>query len=478
MNTTTTPPLKLRWQAFALACALSLWLCADQSFAAEQLNARETAPEPQSEQPPVFNIGQRFSLNASFNRADSENKEILVAAANLNVAQAAIVIAKAIPNPTYSMLYGWGPAWAYVIAGNGQQFGWAEEIQIAGRRTKKYAVAHASFLQSALQIEAVRFDVHNRVRRAYAELAAAEAYENLIESQRTVAVKLLDISKKRYDAGKAPGAEVLQAKLGVMQFDTQRNQAQGRLVQDSAALSQLLGDTPRVQEIIDVDENGLFKLSAEKSELVPQLDRPPPSIEALLPAAWRERNDLKAAIQQAYVNRKSLTLAKTQRFPDPTVGFQYYFSTYKPFQGQYYTPQPNARKVPFQPGYQLTVGEETPIFYQYQGQVNQAKATWLQQLKQNSLLRSQIATDITTAYEELLVSRANIKKFQIEVLPASLQVAQLARRGYELGATDLATAVLAQQQYQQTLSSYFDGVVAYQNAWADLEKAVGVPLRL
>jgi phage-related minor tail protein len=35
-----------------------------------------------------------------------------------------------------------------------------------------------------------------------------------------------------------------------------------------------------------------------------------------------------------------------------------------------------------------------------------------------------------------------------------------------------------QQQYQQTLSSYFDAVVAYQNAWSDLERAVGVPLRL
>ncbi len=41
-----------------------------------------------------------------------------------------------------------------------------------------------------LQFEALRFDVHNRVRRAYAELAAAEAYEALIEAQREVGLKL------------------------------------------------------------------------------------------------------------------------------------------------------------------------------------------------------------------------------------------------------------------------------------------------
>jgi cobalt-zinc-cadmium efflux system outer membrane protein len=124
------------------------------------------------------------------------------------------------------------------------------------------------------------------------------------------------------------------------------------------------------------------------------------------------------------------------------------------------------------------VQEETPVFYQYQGQVNQAKATWLQQLKQNDLLHAQIATGIVRAYEALEVGRENIKKFEQDLLPVALKVAQLSRRGYELGASDLATAVLAQQQYQQTLSAYFDAVVAYQNAWADLENSVGVPLKL
>ena len=464
--------------AMCLGCAALIICRPSASAAVDRFGTANRPVQGQATEETISLIHRTFSLSASFNQADRQNKEILVATTNLSIAQAGIVIAKAIPNPTYSMLYGWGPAWAYVIAGNGQQFGWSEEIQLAGKRTKKINVAQANYLEIALQIEAVRFDVHNRVRRAYAELAAAAAYAALIESQRTVAVKLLDISQKRFEAGKAPGAEVLQAKLAVMQFDTQRNQAQGRLVRDSAILTLLLGETPQRQEIIDVDENGLFKLSTQKSVLVPQPDRKEPPLEQLLPTAWRQRNDLKAAIQQAYVNRKALTLAKTQRIPDPIPGFQYYFETYKPYQLRFFTPQPNARTVPFQPGYQFTLQEETPIFYQYQGQINQAKATWMEQFKQNDLLRSQIANDIVTAYEAVQVAGENIHKFQQELIPAAWKVAQLARRGYELGQTDLATAILAQQQYQQILSSYFDAVVAYQNAWADEEKAVGVPLIL
>ena len=93
-------------------------------------------------------------------------------------------------------------------------------------------------------------------------------------------------------------------------------------------------------------------------------------------------------------------------------------------------------------------------------------------------LKAQIATDLVTAYNEVKVARANIFEYQKNLLPTASDVARIARRGYEVGATDLGTAIVAQQQYQQTLANYFDAVVAYQTAWADMERAVGVPLRL
>ena len=440
------------------------------------------APEPANEIK-VDSVHRKFALSACFDRADNNNKEILVSTASLPVAQAAITIAKALPNPTYNIVYGFGPAWQYIVAGNNQQFGWTEEILVAGKRTKRTNVAQANYLQAAFRVEAVRFGVHNRVRRAYAELAAAAAYADLTETQRAIAVNLLDVSQKRFDAGKAPGAEVLQAKLNVMLFASQRNSAVGRLVQDSVALALLLGEVPQKLEVFDVDENNLFKVNAGKSELVPALERGIPNLQQLLPAAWRERNDLKAAIQQAYAQKKAVTLAKSQRVPDPYVGFDYLFSTYKTFQTQYFNPDGTtnnspANKVPFQPGYLLTYSQEAPIFNQYQGQVDQAKAVLDQNLKQNEFSKSQIASAIVTAYVALQVSRENIRKFQQELLPAGLKVALLGRRSYELGKTDLATAILAQQQYQQLRSAYFDSIVAYQNAWADLENAVGVPLKL
>jgi cobalt-zinc-cadmium efflux system outer membrane protein len=266
-----------------------------------------------------------------------------------------------------------------------------------------------------------------------------------------------------------------------MQVAVQCTQAWGRLVQDSAKMNFLLGQSSTSEEIFAVESIPLLNILSSRSGITPDPSKGIPSLEQLLPAAWEQRPDLRAAIQQAYVDRKALTLSKTQRIPDPFVGFNYLFSDYKTFQTQFFNPAGNglnvpANQVPYQPGYMVTVAEETPIFYQYQGEVAQAKATWLQQLKQNDQLRSQIASDIVTAYEALITSIKNLRKCQEELLPEAIQASRMSYRSYQMGKTDLATAILAQQQYGQLVSSYFDASVAYQNAWADLEKAIGIPI--
>lgn len=436
----------------------------------------EEQPGPSKDQAANILGRRKFTLQACFNIAAEKNREIAVASSNLPIAQAGITIAKAIPNPTYNLSYGFGPAWKYIIAGNNQQFGWNEEIQVAGKRTKKTLVARATYMRVFFQVQALRFNVHNRVRRAYTELAIAHAYESLVDKQTQTAQKLLEIAQKRFDAGRVPGSDLLQAQLNLMQCETQHNTAQARLVQDSAKLAFLLGEVPSGEEIINVADMDFYRLLSCKSGLVPDPDLPIPSLEKLIPSAWSQRSDLKAAIQQAYVDKKALTLAKSLRIPNPFLGFSYLFSTYAPFQIQYYTPQPNARQVPYQPGYLISAVEQLPIFYHYQGEVDQAKSIMQQQLKTNEQKLAQIALSIVTAYESLLMSADNLNKCKKELLPAALQASELSLRSYKLGKIDLPTLILAQRQYGQLASNYFDTSIAYQNAWADLEKAMGVAL--
>jgi cobalt-zinc-cadmium efflux system outer membrane protein len=236
----------------------------------------------------------------------------------------------------------------------------------------------------------------------------------------------------------------------------------------------MLGQTPKAISLIDVTDNGLFKLSAAKTEIVPSVEQNLPKLADLLPTGYSERPDLKVAIQQAFSDRRALSLARAQRIPDLFIDSGYQFTTFTPVQPYHLTPG----LVPYQQGAYLNVTVETPIFYQHQGETTQAKEIWLQDYDQIDQAKWQVAKDIVTAYESVAVARANIIKFKEQVVPEATEVARLARLRYQLGKSDLGTAIVAQQQYQQTLSSYFDSVVAYQNAWADLEKAVGVPIAL
>jgi cobalt-zinc-cadmium efflux system outer membrane protein len=414
-----------------------------------------------------------LSLYTCFDASDKFNQEITSAKWNLPILKAAIIAAGAIPNPQFQLQAGFGDSFNYLFTGQTQQYGLVQQFQTAGKRTKKIEVARANYGLSELQLDALRFNVHNRVRRAYAELAAAEAYEALIEAQRTVGLKLSSIAQRRYDAGKAAYSEVSQALLNVLQYDTQRNSAQGRLEQASAALTQLVGERPNQVEVIDVDDNGIFKLSAEKTDIVPSPTKAPPQLDKLLLFAQDSRPDLKVAVQQAFVNRRALVLIQTKKIPDVFFGIGGTYSTFAKSQ----PPGLNSTANWIGTGIFTSLTCETPVFYQYHGEVAQARATLRQSERQVDLQRAQVAADVATAYSSVLVTRANIIEFQNNLLPTASRVASIARRGYEVGATDLASAIVAQQQYQQILSNYFDSVVAYQIAWADLEKAVGLPLK-
>ena len=178
-----------------------------------------------------------FNLSTCFERAELNNKELLSARWNLTIARAQIRSAGAIPNPKFQIQEGFGPAFSRLFTGQTEQAFWTQQIQTAGKRTKKIELALANYKLADKQFQALKFDLHNRVRRAYAKLVAAEAYSELIEAQRAVGVKLLTIATKRFEQGKAAETEVLQAKVNVSQFDTLRNQSKIRLQQASAALA-------------------------------------------------------------------------------------------------------------------------------------------------------------------------------------------------------------------------------------------------
>ena len=102
-----------------------------------------------------------------------------------------------------------------------------------------------------------------------------------------------------------------------------------------------------------------------------------------------------------------------------------------------------------------------------------AKAASKQAQDQAAAMTSRVEVDVRAAYSKIAAARVNIAHYQKNLIPLALRVVRKAQDSYEKGTIDLGSAIVAQQQFQNTFSSYFDTVVDYQNAWADLETAIG-----
>lgn len=460
--------------AIKLAVTLSLWqascnlcLADNQEFNQDpglsQANPLDALKAGFSDRPnhPV----NRFpvSLSTAFEVSYNNNPSVVEAIKNLDLAKAQIKIASARPNPQFAMQYGFGTPYTEAIAGNTQQIGANQLVEMGGKRGARLRYARANYILTEYQLADLRYDVRSSVRKAYAELAAAEANIELVENQRTLIQRLSHIAEARYKAGKSPEVEMLQARLALDQFETLRNTALSRLRQASIELDYLLGYSP--DRDLDVEDNGLFRLSLKRTELVPPPNEPIPALDQLLNEAYEQRPDLKAARQQVTTTNAAIKLARADAIPDVLLGSGWVFSTYK-----------KTDNVRQQEGAYLNVNVDLPIFYRHEGEIAAAKASNKQAQDRQKAMTSRVEVDVRSAYTKIASTRVNIAHYQKELIPLALNVVRKAQDSYESGKSDLGSAIVAQQQFQQTFSNYFDTVVNYQTAWADLETAIGKKL--
>jgi len=84
---------------------------------------------------------------------------------------------------------------------------------------------------------------------------------------------------------------------------------------------------------------------------------------------------------------------------------------------------------------------------------------------------------VTAAHVRAAAARDQIARFDAEILPRALEVEQMAQDGYSAGQTGLPQLITALQQGRDIRRRRLDAALAYQRALADLERAMGVPLR-
>jgi cobalt-zinc-cadmium efflux system outer membrane protein len=398
-------------------------------------------------------------VRAALNYAIVESPRIAAVRAQLGIQKALYVAATQMPNPVFFEDNGF---YAEEVRRVGATLVYDPPWKIAFRML----AAKRQVKESKLEILNTLWQFRNDVRRAYTELGVAqESYQILVDLY-DLANRLYEVTNKRFQAGDVPELDVLKARLAVSQASIDRDVGLIRIQKAKQALNVMMGrpyqseiDIPRLPTY----NQPMFKLQIEKSDLLPNLNAPPPALKDLIARAMDQRWDLKVVKQQIAVAQAQLYTAAGNIIPDPSYGIGSSVGG-------------NPPTGPQLKGYFLTLNIELPVFTYSQGDIARLRATIKQYHAQYAATQNQVVQDVTLAYNSLMMARDKIKVYQEHILADADEVARLARRSYEVGAADITSTLQAQQQNVQTKQAYLDAVTNYTQAYTDLEQSTGEPM--
>ena len=198
--------------------------------------------------------------------------------------------------------------------------------------------------------------------------------------------------------------------------------------------------------------------------MLPDFSRPVPPLSSYIEQAIENRLELRIARQQIKVTEAQLRTAYGNMIPNPTFGA-----------GS--SKAGNPPSGPKLSAFYVAVNVEMPAFNLNQGEIVRLKATINQWKLQFQANQNVVTDDVTKAYNDLIIARERIRQYQDHTLAESEEVARLARRSYEVGQSDIASALLALQANVITRSQYIQAVTDYAQAVTNLEQAVGEPLQ-
>lgn len=377
------------------------------------------------------------------------NLPMMAAQSQVDMATAQVAIAKELTNPTISLsVAGLGEAKGYGGGYWDQPFNHnvsiSQLIETAGKRQLRIEGADIGLSAQTLLftdlVRALKRDLLNRYYLVVMHQRRVSIYdEQLVQLNDILAANALrwkagDISETEF---RRIELEVLKAKIDVEQahldLDLSRNQLSDMLAHS------LPWDT-------------LSLVNVFPTRQVPSLKQ-----QQLFDTAWTQRADVQAAVLSVQQQDAQLRLAEVLKTPDVVVGAQYVHDP--------------AAIVRDSAG--IGVSVSLPLWHQYQGEVDQARASKRRSELALAQLKKQVQTQIGLSFAQFVQKKHVLSRFDQEVIARAQQVRAASLLAYRQGATSLLVLLDAENNYRNTMLSYTQALYDQSAAWFDLMYAMG-----
>jgi outer membrane protein TolC len=339
-------------------------------------------------------------------------------------------------------------AWPATTLGAGHATATAREIVLAtiplplfGTIGAAVDAAHADTEVARAEDATVALEVRTRAITAWIALARAEATGVRVRETARQADALADIARKRFAAGDAARAEVVQAEAAAARAHAGVDASAATISAASADLAATLGWDPAVP------------LHAEPG--LPEPGTLPPL------AALRERAPghpkLRAARARIAAGEARVAVAEKERWPKLALTFE------------------GDLDDPTLPGNDFRVGLEVqvPFFGKTGAAVSAAEASARASDADRRAAHADVDGAIVAAYRRLEAATVKARALAGQALPAQRQAAELAHVAYREGRGGLADVLLADRALTELELELVDSLAEAAQARAELESAVG-----
>lgn len=280
-------------------------LSAGAAFSAGPLPAQEAAP-PLSEP----------ALEALVAEALAHNPDVRAQQEALDSARARPEQAKAVPDPTFSVLYvndGWSPSLGEMPMTTLGFMG-SQVLPWPGKRALREKIALKDTVAPAERLERQRLAVAAGVRRAFWSLALAEESLGVLREQAEVWKEAEGVARARYAVGQGAQQDVLRAQVELTRFEQLEAEQEAVIETRLAELSRLVGRevtrnaSAGVRLALRPETRDLATLQAQAEAALPELRAGAAAVDRGQVAVDLAERDFKPdfAVQAGYMNRGGL----------------------------------------------------------------------------------------------------------------------------------------------------------------------------
>lgn len=321
----------------------------------------------------------------------------------------------------------------------------SQEIEIAGQRRKRMAVADAELAQSERRIAVARRDLAAAALAAHVELVAAQELRAMFGRIARASEVLVDLAgvSERAGLGSPLSADV--AVASAVRVRRQQVQAEGRVAAARARLAGLLGRESSAELAVQGDLTPLAL---------------PEELAALVEGALGRRAEIELAQAEREAFLRQVEVYRRVRAPNPSVVL--------------YAQRDGFAERVLGGGIAFPIVLPSPLGRTFAGEIAENKALARRAEADVERWRRQVRTEVAVGFEEVRARRAELTLFEADRLQRA--EAHLEALGQEMaaGRMSIREAVVFQQTLLDYLASHVEARRALALASVELARVAGL----